>query len=247
MAASKSATKEKKSKKGKAEEVAEEEAVKAVKKSKKAKEEAAKDDGKPAKGKAAKAAKEEKPKKRKVAEEAEAEEKPAKKAKKAKAAEAGDGEEEDAAVKGADAAAALEEEDPMAIDNFELAEPIKSLLRSKGIAALFPIQAQTLGIASEGQDVVGRARTGCGKTLAFVLPIVQRLMATWRGGRRPFGRKPAVIVLTPTRELCKQVRCAAWRRPAPPQIAPPHPPGHLRADTAERQLVPAPEQLPGGG
>lgn len=212
MAASKSATKEKKGRKGKAEmeEVAEA-AVKPAKKEKKSKE--GKEE-KPAKKRKDVAEEEEeeevvrKPvKKRKTAVEGEAEEKPAKKSKAKKGKAAGDSDEggAEAAVKGVAAAAAMEEEDPMSVDNFELAEPIKSLLRSKGIAALFPIQAQTLGIAAAGQDVVGRARTGCGKTLAFVLPIVQRLMAANGGARRPYGRKPAVIVLTPTRELCNQV------------------------------------------
>ena len=58
----------------------------------------------------------------------------------------------------------------------------------------------------EGKDLVGRARTGCGKTLAFVLPIVERLATmAGPGGRRKFGRAPSVIVLLPTRELAKQV------------------------------------------
>ncbi len=70
----------------------------------------------------------------------------------------------------------------------------------------FPVQAQTLEILLAGTDLVGRARTGYGKTLAFVLPIVQTLTGdVTAGGRRPFGRAPAVIVLAPTRELAKQV------------------------------------------
>lgn len=53
---------------------------------------------------------------------------------------------------------------------------------------------------------MGRARTGCGKTLAFVLPIVEKLKDTLGGnGRRVFGRTPSVVVLLPTRELAKQV------------------------------------------
>jgi ATP-dependent RNA helicase DDX21 len=68
------------------------------------------------------------------------------------------------------------------------------------------VQAQTLEILLAGTDLVGRARTGYGKTLAFVLPIVQTLTGdVTAGGRRPFGRAPAVIVLAPTRELAKQV------------------------------------------
>lgn len=96
---------------------------------------------------------------------------------------------------------------PDALDNFPLAEGIKSLLRSKGIEALFPIQTACFNLVVGGTDVVGRARTGCGKTLAFVLPIVQSLANNQQkasGGRH--GRLPSVIVLAPTRELAKQVR-----------------------------------------
>ncbi|EFN57631.1 hypothetical protein CHLNCDRAFT_20835, partial [Chlorella variabilis] len=95
---------------------------------------------------------------------------------------------------------------PLALDNFKLSEPVKSLLRAKGIEALFDIQAQCLPPLLEGQDLVGRARTGCGKTLAFVLPIVERLAGgQGAGGKRAFGRAPSVVVLAPTRELAKQV------------------------------------------
>lgn len=50
-----------------------------------------------------------------------------------------------------------------------------------------------------------RVRTGCGKTLAFVLPIVQRLLDGNQAARPEKGRSPRVIVLAPTRELAKQV------------------------------------------
>jgi hypothetical protein len=107
----------------------------------------------------------------------------------------------------AEAAAPASPSNPNALDNFALSEQIKSLLRSKSIEALFAIQAACFDVVLDGKDVVGRARTGCGKTLAFVLPIVQVLSETAgsSGGRRPFGRPPAVIVLAPTRELAKQV------------------------------------------
>eukprot|EP00882_Tetradesmus_deserticola_P014082 GHRQ01014966.1.p1 GENE.GHRQ01014966.1~~GHRQ01014966.1.p1 ORF type:complete len:222 (+),score=88.64 GHRQ01014966.1:132-797(+) len=109
----------------------------------------------------------------------------------------------------AEAAAPQSPSNPNALDNFALSEQIKSLLRSKGIESLFAIQAACFDVVLDGKDVVGRARTGCGKTLAFVLPIVQVLSESApggsSGGRRPFGRAPAVIVLAPTRELAKQV------------------------------------------
>ncbi|GBF99463.1 DEAD-box ATP-dependent RNA helicase [Raphidocelis subcapitata] len=117
--------------------------------------------------------------------------------------ESKDGSGSDGAAAAADGAPA---KDPASLDNYpQLADSIKSLLRSKGIEALFPIQSACLDFALQGHDIVGRARTGCGKTLAFVLPIVQGLLAGGGAGKKAFGRKPAVVVLAPTRELAKQV------------------------------------------
>lgn len=95
---------------------------------------------------------------------------------------------------------------PNAVDNFALSAPLKSLLREKGIESLFDIQAACLKPLLEGKDLVGRARTGCGKTLAFVLPIVESLSKdVLENNRRAYGRNPSVVVLAPTRELAKQV------------------------------------------
>lgn len=143
----------------------------------------------------------------------EAGEKKAKKAKKAKD-EAGSG--SDGEEGGSGDAPAAAPANPLALDNFALSAPVKSLLRAKGIESLFDIQASCLPAVLEGKDLVGRARTGCGKTLAFVLPIVERL-CTLTGGeggsaRRPFGRAPSVVVLAPTRELAKQVGQRHGRR-----------------------------------
>eukprot|EP00892_Ulva_mutabilis_P003553 jgi/Ulvmu1/156/UM001_0160.1 len=88
------------------------------------------------------------------------------------------------------------------LDEFELNNNIKERLRSKGIEALFPIQAACIPHALGGKDVVGRARTGCGKTLAFVLPTVELIM---RENCRPASGSANVICLLPTRELAKQV------------------------------------------
>ena len=74
------------------------------------------------------------------------------------------------------------------------------------MTALFPIQARCFALVMEGRDVVGRARTGQGKTLAFVLPILESLARSGGAGGRPAsGRPPRVVVLAPTRELAKQV------------------------------------------
>ena len=82
-----------------------------------------------------------------------------------------------------------------------------ALLHKKGITHAFPIQAATFQHVLTSKDVVGRARTGTGKTLAFALPICERLQNAdqERSERLKVGRSPRVIVLTPTRELAKQV------------------------------------------
>lgn len=99
------------------------------------------------------------------------------------------------------------EENPNAVSNFSISEPLRQKLKSKGIESLFPIQAMTFEIIFNGSDMVGRARTGQGKTLAFVLPIVESLTSgpNAKGRNTAYGRAPSVIVLVPTRELAKQV------------------------------------------
>ena len=65
----------------------------------------------------------------------------------------------------------------------------------------FPIQSATIADALAGRDVLGKARTGSGKTLGFGLPLLTRLADLGR----PAARKPLGIVLVPTRELAMQV------------------------------------------
>ena len=74
------------------------------------------------------------------------------------------------------------------------------VLDADGITAPFPVQAATLPDALAGRDILGRARTGSGKTLGFSLPMVSRLA----GGSTAPGR-PRGLVLVPTRELASQV------------------------------------------
>lgn len=95
--------------------------------------------------------------------------------------------------------------DPMSVSNFSIGKALREKLKSKGIEALFPIQAQTFEAVFEGNDMVGRARTGQGKTLAFVLPVLESLSQSGYTKSLGRGRAPAVIVLAPTRELAKQV------------------------------------------
>lgn len=75
---------------------------------------------------------------------------------------------------------------------------IANALDSKGISEPFPIQEQTIPLALDGQDIIGQAKTGTGKTFGFGLPLIQRL------GPSPDKRVQALVVV-PTRELCVQV------------------------------------------
>ncbi|KAL2995669.1 hypothetical protein AAZX31_10G229200 [Glycine max] len=98
-------------------------------------------------------------------------------------------------------------DDPNAISNFRISEPLREKLKEKGIESLFPIQAMTFDTVLDGSDLVGRARTGQGKTLAFVLPILESLInGPAKSARKTgYGRTPSVLVLLPTRELACQV------------------------------------------
>ncbi|KAJ4877435.1 DEAD-box ATP-dependent RNA helicase 7 [Raphanus sativus] len=98
-------------------------------------------------------------------------------------------------------------DNPNAVSNFRISDPLKDKLKEKGIEALFPIQATTFDMVLDGADLVGRARTGQGKTLAFVLPILESLINGPAKSKRKngYGRAPSVLVLLPTRELAKQV------------------------------------------
>ena len=83
-----------------------------------------------------------------------------------------------------------------------VAEPICAALEDAGITTAFPIQALALPIAMEGQDLIGQARTGTGKTLAFGVPLLERLAEAALAGQRS---APGALVVVPTRELAIQV------------------------------------------
>jgi len=92
-------------------------------------------------------------------------------------------------------------------DSFDLDERILAGLRDAGFTHCTPIQAETLPLALAGQDVAGQAQTGTGKTAAFLVAAMQRLLTRPRpdgdghGGRS----QPRVVVLAPTRELAVQI------------------------------------------
>ncbi|MEU0249439.1 DEAD/DEAH box helicase [Streptomyces sp. NPDC006235] len=81
-----------------------------------------------------------------------------------------------------------------------LPEGVVRKLAQNGVTTPFPIQAATIPDALLGKDILGRGRTGSGKTLSFGLPA----LATLAGGRTE-KHKPRAVILTPTRELAMQV------------------------------------------
>ena len=80
--------------------------------------------------------------------------------------------------------------------------PLLDVLTSASITTPTPIQSATLPDALSGRDVLGRGRTGSGKTYAFCIPLVARLAAS--GGRR-VRNAPRGLILAPTRELARQI------------------------------------------
>ncbi|MCC9309301.1 DEAD/DEAH box helicase [Kitasatospora sp. RB6PN24] len=112
-----------------------------------------------------------------------------------------------------DADATTDTVDPAAADDAQPAEPtltfgdlglpedvVRTLAR-RGVTTPFPIQAATIPDALAGKDVLGRGRTGSGKTLSFGLPLLTRLA----DGERTRPKHPRGLIMVPTRELAMQV------------------------------------------
>jgi ATP-dependent RNA helicase RhlE len=85
----------------------------------------------------------------------------------------------------------------MSFETFNLHPSIMAGIRALGYVTPTPIQLQSIPPIMQGRDLMGLAQTGTGKTAAFVLPILQRLL------RAPMGRVGALII-SPTRELAEQ-------------------------------------------
>ncbi len=85
----------------------------------------------------------------------------------------------------------------MSFDLLGLHPSLLENIRALGYAAPTPIQGQTIPAILEGRDVMGLAQTGTGKTAAFALPLLQRLLAGPR-------RRLRALVICPTRELAEQ-------------------------------------------
>ena len=103
-----------------------------------------------------------------------------------------------------------------------LVPAILEALRADGYGRPTPIQAQSIPPALAKRDVLGIAQTGTGKTAAFALPIIHRLVTELRPGMKlPVGRKPKALVLAPTRELAAQIAesFASYGRHTPVRFA----------------------------
>ncbi len=89
--------------------------------------------------------------------------------------------------------------------DFGMPAPVLAALTSAGITEPFPIQSATLPDSLAGRDVLGRGRTGSGKTYAFLLPLVSRLAQSTSQRQ---SKKPRALILAPTRELASQIDAA---------------------------------------
>ncbi|MFQ5550445.1 MAG: DEAD/DEAH box helicase [Gemmatimonadales bacterium] len=96
----------------------------------------------------------------------------------------------------------------ISFESLKLAPELLRAVADEGYTEPTPIQAETIPLVLTGRDVVGSAQTGTGKTAAFMLPILQRLMRSSPNGN---GKKPGIraLVLVPTRELAEQVLTSA--------------------------------------
>ncbi|MFD2245477.1 DEAD/DEAH box helicase [Pontibacter ruber] len=88
----------------------------------------------------------------------------------------------------------------MTFNNLQLIEPILRALQAEGYTNPTPIQAQAIPYVLQGQDLLGCAQTGTGKTAAFTIPILQLLQ-----GRKSPASGIKALILTPTRELAIQI------------------------------------------
>lgn len=96
---------------------------------------------------------------------------------------------------------------PKSFADFGVRQDISDALAEVGIISPFPIQELTLPVALSGQDIIGQAKTGTGKTLGFGLPTIQRVVGRddegWADLEYPGA--PQALILVPTRELAIQV------------------------------------------
>src|SRR4029079_12460880 len=89
-------------------------------------------------------------------------------------------------------------------DSFDLHPSLLAGLHAAGFTRCTPIQALTLPLALAGRDVAGQAQTGTGKTAAFLVAVVQRLLTQPAMAERG-PADPRALIIAPTRELAIQI------------------------------------------
>ena len=94
---------------------------------------------------------------------------------------------------------------PMAFSHLQLAAPLARAVAELGYESMTPIQAQAIPMVLQGHDVMGAAQTGTGKTAAFSLPLLQRMLKHESSSTSPARHPVRALVLLPTRELADQV------------------------------------------
>ena len=103
----------------------------------------------------------------------------------------------------------------MSFSNLGLSPSLCAPLARKGYAEPTPVQAASIPLVLEGADLLARAHTGTGKTAAFGLPMIERLLVRGSRGRT---RSPRGLVLVPTRELAEQVHRTLLTYGSPVQL-----------------------------
>jgi len=91
----------------------------------------------------------------------------------------------------------VQAEEPTSFQQLALSRAMRASLAAAGYVTPSPIQATLIPMALEGQDVIGQAKTGTGKTASFAIPLIEML--------EEHGKAPQALVLAPTRELVQQI------------------------------------------
>ena len=94
---------------------------------------------------------------------------------------------------------------PMAFAQLQLAAPLARAVAEMGYATMTPIQAQAIPVVLQGRDVMGAAQTGTGKTAAFALPLLQRMLRHENASTSPARHPGRALVLLPKSEMGDQV------------------------------------------
>lgn len=95
--------------------------------------------------------------------------------------------------------------------DFDITDSLKARLTNAGFLTPTPVQAGAIPPALEGRDVLATAATGTGKTLSFLVPVIQRLDAVSQPSTRARRSHIRALILLPTRELAMQVLEAYWK------------------------------------